>query len=56
MEAEEIPKAFTKPGPPIILPNELYATTQTKVMAVMTNKGDYYHPSSEANTTSVTEL
>lgn len=33
MEAEEIPKAFTKPGPPIILPNELFSSTQTKVMS-----------------------
>ena len=37
MEAEEMPKAFTKPGPPIILPNELYAYHSTVVIKHKTN-------------------
>ena len=32
-----MPKAFTKPGPPIILPNELYAYHSTVVIKHKTN-------------------
>ena len=42
MEAEEMPKAFTKPGPPIILPNELYANHSTTVVH-KTNEVQTHH-------------
>ena len=51
MEAEEIPKAFTKPGPPIILPNELFSS-QTKVMS----KRELQHSTPVEAKTNVTEL
>ena len=54
MEAEEMPKNFTKPGPPIILPNELYS----KRTKVFTNKNIQNHQEELAveTKTDVTEL
>lgn len=38
MEAEEIPRAFTKPGPPVILPKEFHQAT--RIHTLVTNPGD----------------
>ena len=53
--AEEMPKAFTKPGPPIILPNELFANHSTAVMVHKTTT-DQVQPNHHHQDDIVTEI
>jgi hypothetical protein len=53
MEAEEIPRAFTKPGPPVILPEEFDQVSKAKNHGSSIGKVPY---SSELDANRVTEL
>ena len=53
MEAEEIPRAFTKPGPPVILPDEFDQVSKANIHGSSIGKAPY---SSELDANRVTEL
>jgi len=53
MEAEEIPRAFTKPGPPVILPDEFDQVSKANNHGSSIGKAPY---SSELDANRVTEL